>query len=467
MELKRFLDIRTTNLPENRRLWLRVAALLIAATAALDWWTTPYFSLQFLYVVPIILVAGFLPRWQVVALSLVCSFLGERFSSLPPADAWTRFTVVAIAFGGTGLFVSELGRNRQLALGHLAEIEEQVHLRKGAEDELQMLVDTSPAAILTADADGRIVLCNRAALRLLSTDGASLAGRPVGDHLPGLQLLARPGGGPSFRTTMQTRARRSNGELFLAAAWVSTYEAVAGKRLAAIVVDLSDELRDREDLSLDHLLKNARILAGAMSHEIRNVCGAVGVVHQNLSRVPGLVGNQDFEALGTLVDGLKRIASFELQPFAESAGSPVDLASVLEDLRVVAEPQLLEAGIAAEWPPSGSPPVVLGDRYALLQVFLNVINNARRALEGTEEKRLRVSWAAEGASVVVRFENSGPGVSAPDALFRPFQQGAEATGLGLYVSRAMLRPFLGDLRYEPVPSGCCFAAHLSMVPERS
>jgi K+-sensing histidine kinase KdpD len=33
--------------------------------------------------------------------------------------------------------------------------------------------------------------------------------------------------------------------------------------------------------------------------------------------------------------------------------------------------------------------------------------------------------------------------------------------LGLYLSRAMVRTFKGDLRYEPGPSGCCFALDLS------
>jgi hypothetical protein len=36
-------------------------------------------------------------------------------------------------------------------------------------------------------------------------------------------------------------------------------------------------------LSLDHLLKNSRILMSAVAHEVRNLCGAVLVVQKNLS----------------------------------------------------------------------------------------------------------------------------------------------------------------------------------------
>ena len=42
-------------------------------------------------------------------------------------------------------------------------------------------------------------------------------------------------------------------------------------------------------------------------------------------------------------------------------------------------------------------------------------------------------------------------------LFRPFQRGAESTGLGLYMSRAIMRSFGGELLYEPRERGCCFA----------
>jgi signal transduction histidine kinase len=52
--------------------------------------------------------------------------------------------------------------------------------------------------------------------------------------------------------------------------------------------------------------------------------------------------------------------------------------------------------------------------------------------------------------------DTGPGIPAPERLFEPFQPGADGAGLGLYVSRAMLRSYGGELRYEPQESGSCF-----------
>jgi two-component system, LuxR family, sensor kinase FixL len=64
---------------------------------------------------------------------------------------------------------------------------------------------------------------------------------------------------------------------------------------------------------------------------------------------------------------------------------------------------------------------------------------------------------------VLRFEDTGVGVSEPENLFKPFQQGADATGLGLYVSRAILRSCGGELNFEPRNEGCCFAVSLARV----
>jgi signal transduction histidine kinase len=48
-------------------------------------------------------------------------------------------------------------------------------------------------------------------------------------------------------------------------------------------------------------------------------------------------------------------------------------------------------------------------------------------------------------------------------LFEPFQQGATSTGLGLYLSRALLRSFGGDLRYDPTVPACSFVIDLTVA----
>jgi len=457
------LDILTIYSESNRRRSLLIAAALIGAIAAVDWSTKPYISLGFLYLFPIMLAAGFLTRWQVVAVSLVCSALQEIFSELPTSAAVPRLVMVTVGYVGTGLFVSEMVSKRRLAARHVEDLEHQIRFRRDAEQQFEALIESSPAAIVTIDSDGRIERANQAAQQLLAPGTTSLRGQSISVFLPALQAIVQTQPSQVFRTSLQCQGRRSDGEFFLAAVWFSTYTSVAGPRLAAIIVDLSEDVRDREQLSLDHLLKNARIVMGAVSHEIRNLCGAISVVHRNLSHVKGLEDNRDFLALGTLAEGLEKVASLDLRPVGEQSLAPVELNSVLDELRVLIESPIHEAGAQIAWRVHPNLPMVSADRYGLMQVFLNLVKNSNRAMESSEPKRLTISADAENHHVVIRFEDTGSGVLAPDELFRPFQRKASASGLGLYVSRAILRTFGGELRYEPRDRGCCFAVSLASV----
>jgi two-component system, LuxR family, sensor kinase FixL len=82
-----------------------------------------------------------------------------------------------------------------------------------------------------------------------------------------------------------------------------------------------------------------------------------------------------------------------------------------------------------------------------------------------DERTLTISSDVETDRVVIRFADSGVGISSSENLFRPFQRDAKAAGLGLYVSRAILRSYSGDIFFEPREHGCCFAISLARVPE--
>jgi len=452
--MKDFLSIYA---PSNRTKLLIVAGLLIVAIAVLDWMTTPYLSLGFLYLFPIIIVGGFLSRAQIVVVALTCAVLQEAFSNLPQNEAVVRLIFSSTGFIGTGLLVSQLIRNRRIVLKHVAELENEVNLRHDAEEQLQILVESSPAAIVTIDATGTILLANQAAQQLLASNAPPLRGQKIISYLPSLQTAVDNQPSRSFRTNLQCKGQRSNGEAFLAGVWFSTYSTMAGPRLAAVIVDLSEDLRDREDLSLDYLLKNSRILVGAMAHEVRNLCAAALVVQKNLSRFVELQHNEDFQALSTLILSLERISALGVRSSPNDTASAVDLTSVLDELRVLIEGAYRESGMEIDWRLMDSLPLVLADRYGLIQVFLNLAKNSRRAMESGPVKKLCVSTSAEGDNIVIRFEDTGVGISSPDDLFRPFQPGATSTGLGLYVSRAIMRSFSGELLYEPRANGCCFA----------
>lgn len=454
----------------TRRSVLLKAAATIAAIALLDWRVIAEIPLGFLYLIPMVMIGSVVGRFSIVAVAALCTLLAEVFSDL----VWnlrtgtSRDVLYFAAFVGTGLFVREVDDNRNTTLEHLHEIEGERDARREAEEQLKILIESSPVAILTADQAGCVLMANDAAHRMLGVSHGGLRGRLLYRYLPALTNITMHD--PSqqlLRAVMQARGQRDDGEAFLADICFSTYRTNAGTRLAAMVLDSSEDLRAHEVSGLQQLLSGSRIAVGAVFHEIRNVCGAIAVVHQNLARGGLLAGNKDFEALGSLAVALERVASVNVRQTTAQA-KEVDLIVLLDELKIIVTPSLQEEEIETQWIVEPGLPLVWADRPSLMQVFLNLITNSTRALSKKDRRQLLITARSEGVQVHVEVSDNGGGVAHPEFLFRPFQAGAEATGLGLYLSRAFMRSFGGELRYVPLGEGASFVVDLTqaMTPEK-
>jgi len=161
------------------------------------------------------------------------------------------------------------------------------------------------------------------------------------------------------------------------------------------------------------------------------------------------------KALGQLIQGLGKLSTLELMSVSHSRDQPtVELGSIMDELRILLASTCDESGIELDWPVVDDLPMVTAERYGLMQVFLNLVKNFRRAMEHSMHKRLRVENLVGARSVEIRLKDTGPGIANLQLLFRPFQRG------GLLVSRALMRSFGGDLVHELSPEGCCFAVIL-------
>jgi len=451
-----------------------LAGLMIVAIAWADW-SLPDTSVGFLYLIPVLLFAPALKGPEILGMAVLCGYLREACDPLQslagqaPAPivanplhwvtgSYGRFTVAAVGFAMTGFFVSQVNQRRRMLAAHLAEQDRQIQLRQEAEQQTRMLMETSPLAILTLDREGRVALANESARQLLGFDAAPLQGEQVEPYLPILRrMLHSHHSGGNMRTNVECKGHRRNGEVFLAHVWLSTYRTSQGPGLAAVVWDASENLRDREGAGLDSMMATSRVLIGAMSHEIRNLASAAISAYAAVGN--GERGEQ-YHALGSLLQGLEKIAASGLRLASSRDAAVADLGTVLDETRIVVEPLLREAGIAAVWETSPGLPLVQADHHNLLQAFLNLTRNSVQALDGNERREMRIAASVERDLVVVRFHDTGPGVEHPEELFQPFQPGAHSVGLGLYISRAILRSHGGGLRYEREENGSCFVVEL-------
>jgi signal transduction histidine kinase len=103
--------------------------------------------------------------------------------------------------------------------------------------------------------------------------------------------------------------------------------------------------------------------------------------------------------------------------------------------------------------PKPALPLVMADPDRLLQVVTNLIGNS---LKFTERGSITIRFSQTDQNVIITVTDTGRGI-APEAkhlLFRKFQQASDdiltrdstrSTGLGLYISRNLMRSMSGDL----------------------
>ena len=96
-------------------------------------------------------------------------------------------------------------------------------------------------------------------------------------------------------------------------------------------------------------------------------------------------------------------------------------------------------------------PVVQADGHQIQQVFLNIVNNARQAMEAHQrEGRIKITTEVSGPNVRITFQDNGPGIPEENLrrIFDPFfttKEVGKGTGLGLSLCYGIIKEHGGSI----------------------
>ena len=112
-------------------------------------------------------------------------------------------------------------------------------------------------------------------------------------------------------------------------------------------------------------------------------------------------------------------------------------------------------------------PLIMADGHQIQQVLLNIINNARQAIEAQQAGgRIRLSSSATELNVRIAVQDSGPGISPENLrrIFDPFfttKEVGKGTGLGLSLCYGIIKEHGGNIYAESPPGeGAAFIIEL-------
>jgi PAS domain S-box-containing protein len=383
----------------------------------------------------------------------------------------------------------------------LSESEAQVVSMTKSLEQLRMLVDASPTALILAGADGTIRMANAMAERVFDYQRQALQNRPLDMLLPGGCAGLVQGAADGAPMPPQVLAAdqefygvRRNGTRFPVEIGVSAIDVDGEPMLLAGISDITARREGERATQQQQALERAnadlirarqraeratraksRFLAG-MSHELRTPLNGILGYAQLLDIEGGLDPGQAARVaamrgagqhLLQMINSVLDFSEIE-QGHVTLRPVPVDAHGIalecLDSLRAGGETKGLALNCCAA---SDVPERIVTDPTRLRQILLNLIGNAIKfTARGSIEVRLRLvrpDDAAPGLAprLVISVADTGRGIPADRRadLFREFERlgsrrdESEGSGLGLAISARLAAILGGELLHAENPAG--------------
>ena len=251
-----------------------------------------------------------------------------------------------------------------------------------------------------------------------------------------------------------------------------------------IAEDVTERQRHDELLRRSERMASLGTTLAGVAHELNNPLAAIGGFAQLMLRESS-ASEEDRAALQTIHHESNRAAKIvrDLLTFARREESQqrerIDLNDVIGYLMATQRYAMETRGIAREVQLAPSLPRVFAERTQIEQVALNLLVNARQALEATidapaelgqgprqRQPRIGVRTWTEGRRVLMEISDNGPGIPAAlltriwDPFFTTKPEG-EGTGLGLAMVHGIVTSYDGTIEVQSdVGSGTRFIVSL-------
>ncbi|HYR84127.1 MAG TPA: ATP-binding protein [Terriglobia bacterium] len=334
---------------------------------------------------------------------------------------------------------------------------------------MEIILESIPAGVISADPDFRVNKINRVARTLFSSEDASTLGQIFGEDLHFIRDLLRDAGANSVTRDIAFTTRGP------------AHSAVTATRLTSgefllVIEDLTEVVRAQKASAW-------REVARRLAHEIKNPLTPIQLsaerIAKNIARLPAAtprVTNVIEECVETIVEEVSSLKNLvdEFVRFARLPAVsrvPNSMKDLVDKTMALYEDRLDRVKVSVDVP-DDLPPILM-DSLQMKRVLVNLLDNALEALSGepAPELRIRCELARDETMARLTIADTGCGITPDDRerLFTPyFSTRKNGTGLGLAISSRIVADHGGYIGVEPnSPRGTRFVVELPVCQESS
>jgi PAS domain S-box-containing protein len=351
------------------------------------------------------------------------------------------------------------------AVGLISDITQ----RKQSEEaflRLAAIVESSDDAIISMGLDGTIVSWNAGAERIYGYTAEEIAGRSPALLVPPdrshevEQILQALREGKSIEHFETVRVRKGGRRVHVSLSGSPLRDA-AGRIVGTsiIVRDITGRRQLERAARQAEKLAALGTLSAGIAHEFNNPISIITsrielmLMDADTHSLPQEV-RDDLQVLHQHAQRVSQIARGLLSFARQSGGElrPLDLSQLVEQTLLFMQTQIVKEGIEIRTALDRGLPPLMGDANALQQVVVNLLTNARDAIDGRGEIRLETGPAPDDPSrirLVVSDTGSGIPPEELPRIFDPFYTTKpRGTGLGLSVSYGIVQDHQGTIEVE-------------------
>lgn len=339
-------------------------------------------------------------------------------------------------------------------------------IRRGKE-EWETTFNALVEGIAVVGPDGRISRANHALGRLLGVSTSSLVARRFGETAVGeaepARLLIEESRSGKRSQPLITRTESLGKVLRLTAAPLGTPGGEAS--VVILIEDVTEQRKLEAQLIQNEKLAAVGQLVSGVAHELNNPLTSIAGLSEFLVEHtrPNAKEREHLQIIHEQADRAGRIVR-DLLTFARKGGhekTRVDINDLVSRTTALLHYDIKLRSIELKLELDSGLPSVLGDRYELQQVVLNLLTNAVQAVsERTPEasRLIRAATEISNGNVLVTVQDSGAGIPSDllPQIFTPFfttKEPGRGTGLGLSISYGIVESHGGRLAYNTSPLG--------------